>query len=78
MNYYTFLIATATVIFLTLVISIMYFCFRKKMKEKNFCLFHQLKEQNRLEKELERSNIEKELLVKILNDKITVKSEINK
>jgi len=70
MNSYTIFIATAAGIFLALVISFMYFCFRKKIKEKNFCIFFQLKEQNRLEKELERSNIEKELLVKILKEKL--------
>jgi len=70
MNNYTVFIVTAAGFFLALVISILYIRFRKKIKEKNVCIIHQLKEQNRLERELERSNIEKELLVKILKEKL--------
>jgi len=47
-------------------------------KKNNHIVFYHIKEQSRLAKELERSKIEKEVLEKILNDKIVIKLEINK
>jgi len=50
--------------------------YRKMLKKKNYDIFFKIKEQSRLEKELERSKIEKEILEKILNNKVKIYLEV--
>ena len=76
MNKCTILI-TINFVFLIFLI-ILYIRYRKMTKKNNHIVFYHIKEQSRLAKELERSKIEKEVLEKILNDKIVIKLEINK
>jgi len=70
------ILITISVVFLILLI-ILHIHYRKVIKKKNVDVFHYIKEQNRLSNELSRSKIEKEMLEKILNDKIVIKLEIN-
>ena len=53
-------------IFLIAVIVIQHLCCRMMMKEKNAGIFHHIKEQTRLARELEHIRIEKETLEKIV------------
>jgi len=71
------ILVTISVVFLIFLI-ILNIRYRKEIKKKNVDVIYHIKEQNRLVKELSRSTIEKEILEKILNDKIVIKLEINK
>ena len=78
MNNYIVLISISAGIFLILFIILLCIHYRNLIKKKNCDIFHNIKEQTRLKKEMEIITIEKEMLVKILNDKIVIKLEINK
>jgi len=67
-----FLLVIGGYISLIVVIVIQYLRYRLLMKEKRYGIFHLIKEQTRLARELEQTRIEKETLEKL------VKSTINK
>ena len=67
-----FLLVIGGYISLIVVIVIQYLRYRLLMKEKRYGIFHLIKEQTRLARELELTRIEKETLEKL------VKSTINK
>ena len=52
------------------VIVIQYLRYRMLRKEKNYAVFHQIKEQTRLARELEQTRIEKETLEKLVIERI--------
>ena len=57
-------------IFLIAIVVIQHLRYRYLMKEKNYGIFHQIREQTRLARELERALIEKETLEKLVKSKL--------
>ena len=59
-----------TCMILITVVVIQYLRYRMLRKEKNYAVFHQIKEQTRLARELEQTRIEKETLEKLVIERI--------
>ena len=58
---------------LVAVVVIQHLRYRTVMKEKNYAVFHQIKEQTRLARELEQTRTEKETLEKLVIERINPK-----
>jgi len=70
MNELVFFVIATVCILLILTIVIQRLCFRKILKEKDYGIFQQIKEQTRLARELEHTLIEKNTLEKIVHHRL--------
>jgi len=70
MNIYVLFAILGICILLIFIIVFQCIRYRRMIKKKNMGIFQKIKEQNHLAEELERMRIEKEVLVKILNNQL--------
>ena len=76
MHVFILFVIASVCVFLIITIIIQYNRYRRIIREKNMGIFQQIKVQNHLAEELERMRIEKEVLMKILNNQLKSVNEL--